>query len=64
MRDSDAAQMRGMAARFFRALFDSYDLHEVRGVYVAVPKGTPWFAGATLRDISWQIAGHGRGEEM
>jgi hypothetical protein len=48
-----------MAARFFRALFDAYDLHEVRSVYVAMPKGTPWFAGATLRDISWQIAGRG-----
>ncbi|GEM_PF-3169781 len=62
MRHSDTAQ--DMAARFFRALFDAYDLHEVRGIYVAVPKGTPWFAGTTLRDISWQIAGHGCGEDM
>jgi hypothetical protein len=62
MRDGDTA--RDMAARFFRALFDAYDLHEEHGVYVAVPKGTPCFAGATLGDISWQIAGYGRGEDM
>jgi len=36
----------------------------VHGVYVAAAKGTPWVAGATLGDISWQIAGHGRGEDM
>ncbi len=51
MRDGGTPQ--DMAARFFRALFDDWDLHEIRGVYVAVPKGTPWFAGATLRDVSW-----------
>jgi len=49
-----------IAARLFRALFNDWDLQEVRGGWVAVPKGTPWAAGATLRDISWQIAEHGR----
>ncbi len=49
-----------MPARFFRALFDDWDLHEVRGGWVAVPKGTPWLAGATLRDVSGQIAGPGQ----
>ncbi len=47
-----------IAARLFRALFDDWDLHEVRGAWVAVPKGTPWLAGPTLRDVSGQIAGH------
>ncbi len=50
-----------IAARLFRALFDDWDLHEVRGAWVAVPKGTPWLAGPTLHDVSRQIAGHGLG---
>lgn len=32
-----------MAARFFRGLFGAYDLHEVHGVYVAVPTVTVSF---------------------
>ncbi len=47
-----------MAARFFRGLFGAWDLHEVNGGWVAVPKGTPVFAGGTLTEVAWQISEH------
>jgi len=49
-----------LTARFFRGLFDAYDLHSVRGVHVVVPKGTPVFAGTTLTEVAWQISEHAR----
>jgi hypothetical protein len=51
-RDSD------FTARFFRALYQEFDLHTINGIYVVVPKGTPWFAGHSLGDIARQITDH------
>jgi hypothetical protein len=47
-----------LAARFFRALFDGYDLIAVDGVTIAVPKdgSIPVFTGSTLSEIALQIA--------
>ncbi len=45
-----------LAALVFRALYTDYDLHIVAGVHVAVPKGTPCFAGPSLGEIARQIS--------
>ncbi len=45
-----------LAARVFRALYKGFDLHTVGGTHIAVPKGTPCFAGPSLGDISRQIS--------
>jgi hypothetical protein len=37
-----------LAARLFRALYKGFDLHTAGGIHVAVPKGTPCFAGSSL----------------
>ena len=47
-----------MTARIFRALYQEFDLRTINGTYVVVPKGTPWFAGASLGDIARQISDH------
>lgn len=45
-----------LAARVFRALYQAYDLHQVAGIHVAVPKGSPCFAGPSLAAIARQIS--------
>ncbi len=47
-----------LAARFFRALYQAYDLHQVEGIHVVVPAGTPCFAGRSLGAIARQISQH------
>ena len=45
-----------LAARFFRALYQAYDLHQVDGIHVVVPKGTPCFAGRSLAELARQVS--------
>ena len=45
-----------LTERIFRALYQEFDLHNINGTYVAVLKGTPWFAGTSLGDIACQIS--------
>jgi hypothetical protein len=47
-----------LAARIFRALYRDFDLHDVGGLFIVLPKGTPWFAGHSLGDIARQICDH------
>jgi hypothetical protein len=47
-----------LTARVFRALYQAYDLHSVAGVHIAVPTGSPCFAGSSLGAIARQISGH------
>jgi len=52
-----ASQPAGdLTARLFRALYQEFDLHAINGIYVVVPKGTPWLAGPSLGDIARQIS--------
>jgi hypothetical protein len=51
----------GLLNQVFTGLYGGYDLHEVNGVRIAVPKGTPVFAGPTLSDVAWQISEHAAG---
>jgi hypothetical protein len=44
--------------RVFRALFTEFDLRTVGGTHIAVPKGTPWFAGHSLGEIARQISAY------
>jgi hypothetical protein len=44
-----------LTARLFRALYRDFDLHDVGGLFIVLPKGTPWFAGHSLGDIARQI---------
>ena len=44
-----------LTPRLFRALFQGFDLHEVGGAYVVLPKGTPCLAGPSLGAIARQI---------
>jgi len=46
----------GLTARFFRGLYQAYDLHLVDGIGIVVPKGTPCFAGRSLAGIARQIS--------
>ena len=46
-----------LTAVLFRALYrEEYDLHTVRGVHIAVPKGTVVHVADTLTSLAWQIA--------
>ncbi len=45
-----------LTARLFRALYDQFDLHAIGGAHVAVPKGTPYFAGSTISEVARQIS--------
>ena len=45
-----------LTARVFRALYRAYDLHSIQGVHIAVPRGTPCFAGPSLGDVARQIS--------
>jgi len=47
-----------LTARLFRGLYQAYDLHQVDGIHVVVPKGTPCFAGRSLADLARQISQH------
>ena len=40
----------------FRALYQGFDLHTVGGIHVAVPKGSPCYAGPSLGDIARRIS--------
>lgn len=55
---SAAADSGKLAARFFRALDQAYDLHQVEGIHVAVPTGTPCFADRSLGAIARQTSQH------
>jgi hypothetical protein len=45
-----------LTPRVFRALYPDHDLRTVVAVHIAVPKGTPWFAGTSLADVAVQIS--------
>jgi hypothetical protein len=47
-----------LTARVFRALYQAYDLHSVAGIHIAVPTGSPCFAGPSLGAIARQISDH------
>ncbi len=47
---------RDLAVRLFRALYPDFELHTLGGTRVAVPKGTPWYAGRNLSDLVCQIS--------
>jgi hypothetical protein len=47
-----------LTTRVFRALYQAYDLHSVAGIHVAVPAGSPCFAGPSLGAIARQISDH------
>jgi hypothetical protein len=45
-----------LTARIFRALYKEFDLREINGTYVVVPRGTLWLAGPSLGDIARRIS--------
>lgn len=45
-----------LTLRLFRAMYAEFDLRTVGGIHVAVPRGTPWFAGRSLGEIARQIS--------
>jgi hypothetical protein len=45
-----------LTARTFVGLFTDYDLHDLPAGYIALPKGTPVFAGASLGELARQIS--------
>jgi hypothetical protein len=45
-----------LPARVFRALFADFELRTVGSTHVAVPKGTPWYAGPSLAALARQIS--------
>jgi hypothetical protein len=47
-----------LTPRVFRALYPGHDLRTVAAAHVAVPKGTPWFAGTSLAEVAIQISRH------
>jgi hypothetical protein len=47
-----------LTARVFRALYPEFDLHDLAGTYLALPKGTPCFTAPALGEIGRQISGH------
>lgn len=46
-----------LAARVFRALYPDFELRTVDRTHVAVPRGTPWYAGPSLGELARQISG-------
>jgi hypothetical protein len=48
---------RDLAARLFRALYSEFELRTFGDLHVAVPRGTPWYAGRSLAEIACQISG-------
>lgn len=47
-----------LPARVFRALYAQFDLHTVGSIHIAVPKGSPCFAGQSLGEVARQISDH------
>ena len=47
---------RDLAVRLFRALYAEFELRTIDGTHVAVPWGTPWYAGHSLTDLARQIS--------
>jgi hypothetical protein len=47
-----------LTARVFRAPYPEFDLHDLPGTYLALPKGTPCFTAPALAEIARQISGH------
>jgi hypothetical protein len=47
---------RDLAARLFRALYSDFELRTLGGEHVAIPRGTPWYAGHNLSDVARQIS--------
>ena len=45
-----------LTARIFAGLFTDYDLHNVTSGYIALPKGTPMFTGASLGEIARRVS--------
>jgi hypothetical protein len=45
-----------LTARIFAGLFTDYDLHDTGHGYIALPKGTPMFTGASLGEVARQIS--------
>jgi hypothetical protein len=42
--------------RLFRALYSQFELRTFGDLHVAVPKGTPWYAGHSLTEVACQIS--------
>ena len=40
----------------FRALYSQFELRTIGGLHIAVPKGTPWYAGRSLSEVARQIS--------
>jgi hypothetical protein len=60
MTDADPAvppPPEDLTARVFRALYPEFDLHDLAGIYLAVPAGTPCFAAPAIGEIAHQISG-------
>ena len=49
-----------LAVRLFRALYTDFDLHTVGAARVAVPRGTPCYAGRSLSEVARQISAASR----
>ena len=47
-----------LTARVFRALYQGFDLHAAGGIYIAIPAGTPCFAGPSLGEVARLISDH------
>ncbi len=47
-----------LTGRFFRGLYQAYNLHQAGGIHVVVPKGTPCYAGRSLVGLARQISQH------
>jgi hypothetical protein len=45
-----------LTQRVFRALYPDYELRTVGGIYVVIPRGTPWHAGPSLGEIARQLS--------
>jgi hypothetical protein len=45
-----------LTARVFRALYPGYDLHDLAGTWLALPKGTPWHTAPAIGEIARQLA--------
>jgi hypothetical protein len=45
-----------LTVRIFSGLFTDYDLHSITSGYIALPKGTPMFAGASPGEVALQIS--------
>ena len=45
-----------LAARLFRPLYSGFELRTAGTAHVAVPQGTPWFAGDSLGEVAGQIS--------